>query len=130
MATPRVPSAEAFALHGLPSAANARRTHALLKASSLELVLLVLREGHHLPWHAAPGEITLQGLDGRLVIDLPDRAVVLEPGHLLHLGAGEPHAVRAEADSRALLTLCLHSPPHAAPPRPSPTRTPITESST
>lgn len=89
-------------------------TQALLKAGSLELVHLVLPAGARLPEHAAPGEITLQGLQGRLLLQLRERTLLLGPGDLVCLDAGEPHAVHALADSRALLTLCLHRPPPRA----------------
>jgi quercetin dioxygenase-like cupin family protein len=56
----------------------------------------------------------LHGLQGCLVLQLRDRTLRLAPGDLVHLSAAEPHAVHALADSRALLTLCLHRPadPH------------------
>lgn len=110
MATPRTPTAQVIALHEGLGATAPVRTQALLKAASLELVRLVLPAGARLPEHAAPGEITLQGLQGRLLLQLRDRTLLLGPGDLVHLDAGEPHAVHALADSRALLTLCLHRP--------------------
>lgn len=115
MATPHARTSQVIALREPGSQPSQRRTHALLKADSLELVQLVLPAGAALPEHAAPGEITLFGLEGCLIVALRDQALRLEAGDLLHLAAGEPHAVRAEADSRALLTLCLHrEPPSAA----------------
>jgi quercetin dioxygenase-like cupin family protein len=110
MATPRTPTAQLIALHEGPDATVPPRTQALLKADSLELVHLALPAGARLPEHAAPGEITLQGLQGRLLLQLRSRTLLLGPGDLVHLAAGEPHAVHALADSRALLTLCLHRP--------------------
>jgi quercetin dioxygenase-like cupin family protein len=114
MATPRARSAEVIALRHPGAQPAQRRTHALVKADSLELVELVLPAGATLPEHAAPGEITLFGLQGCLVVRLPDRVLRLEAGDLVHLDAGVPHAVQAEGDSRALLTLCLHRHPPAA----------------
>jgi quercetin dioxygenase-like cupin family protein len=114
MATPRAQTAQVIALQDPGSQPAFRRTHALIKAESLELVQLVLPAGAVLPEHAAPGEITLFGLQGCLVIRLRERALRLEVGDLVHLAPGEPHAVQAEVDSRALLTLCLHRHPPAA----------------
>jgi len=114
MATPRTTTAEVINLHAALVADPSARTQALLKAASLELVHLVLPAGARLPEHAAPGEITLQCLQGSLLLPLRDRTLRLVPGDLVHLAAGEPHAVHAQADSRALLTLCLHRlPPQA-----------------
>jgi quercetin dioxygenase-like cupin family protein len=114
MATPRAQTAQVIALRDPRSQPARRRTHALIKAESLELVQLMLPAGAVLPEHAAPGEITLFCLQGCLVLRLRDRALRLEAGDLVHLAPGEPHAVHAEGDSRALLTLCLHRQPPAA----------------
>ncbi len=56
--------------------------------------------------HAAPGEITLHGLGGRVALLVGTRRMVIGPGDLVHLGAGEPHAVEAIESSVLLLTLC------------------------
>jgi len=114
MATPRAHTAQVIALRDSASALAHRRTHALLKAESLELVQLVLPAGAVLPEHAAPGEITLHVLQGCLLVQLRNRDLRLGAGDLVHLAPGEPHAVHAQADSRALLTLCLHRQPPAA----------------
>lgn len=111
MATPRALTAQVIALGDHNPQRAHRRTHALLKTESLELVHLVLPAGAVLPEHAAPGEITLFGLQGCLILRLSDRDLCLRAGDLIHLAAGEPHAVHAQTDSRALLTLCLHRPP-------------------
>lgn len=116
MATPRAQTAQVIPLHDARPAPAPRRTHALIKTDALELVQLVLPAGAALPEHAAPGEITLLGLQGCLVLQLRDRALRLEPGDLVHLAPGEPHAVQAQADSRALLTLCLQRPRSPAEP--------------
>lgn len=44
-------------------------------------------------------DIRVQGSDRRLAA-----------GQLIHLGAGEPHAVRAVTNASALLTICLVAP--------------------
>jgi quercetin dioxygenase-like cupin family protein len=116
MATPRAHTAQVLHLRHPGSEPAQQRTHALIKTESLELVQLVLPAGTGLPEHAAPGEITLLGLQGCLVVRLRDRALRIEAGDLVHLAAGEPHAVHAEADCRALLTLLLHRPPLPAEP--------------
>jgi quercetin dioxygenase-like cupin family protein len=84
------------------------RTTALLKADCLEVVRLSLPAGARMPRHAAPGEITLLGVSGRMSLLLDDRIVRMVPGDFVHLHAGEPHAVEAHDDVQVLLTLCLH----------------------
>lgn len=106
MALPHAVSGEVIPLGRPDSGAGAGRTHALIRASQLEVARIVLPAGHRLPGHAAPGEITLQGLAGRVELVLGGRRVALGPGDWVHLAAGEPHAVEAIEPSVLLLTLC------------------------
>lgn len=81
---------------------------ALAKTDHLELIRLVLPQGRSMPEHRVDGEITLQCLEGELAVDAHGISATLLPGQLLFLGGGVPHAVRAIADSVALLTILLH----------------------
>jgi quercetin dioxygenase-like cupin family protein len=100
---------------GIPrlSANPGSKTRALIKAEQLEIVHLVLPAGKQLPTHAAPGEITILGLEGTLTLTLDGRQVQLARGDFIHLPAGAPHAVHAPSGASALLTICLQ-PPRAA----------------
>lgn len=82
-------------------------TTAFLKSARMELVRLVLPRGKALRQHSVPGEITLQCIEGSIELTTPTIIQRLEPGQLVHLAAGEAHAVLALADSTALLTICL-----------------------
>lgn len=106
MALPHAVSGEVIPLGRQDSGAGAQRTHALIRAPQLEVARLVLPAGQRMPEHAAPGEITLQGLAGRVDLVLGTRRVALGPGDLVHLAAGEPHEVEAIEPSVLLLTLC------------------------
>ncbi len=81
---------------------------ALAKTAHMELIRLVLPQGRAMPEHRVEGEITLQCLEGELAVDAHGHTVLLAPGQMLFLVGGEPHAVRANADSVALLTILLH----------------------
>lgn len=85
-------------------------TSAVLKAECLEVIRLALPAGTRMPRHAAPGEITLLGVSGRMRLVLDDRSIAIGPGDFVHLKAGEPHAVEAHDDVRVLLTRCLRRP--------------------
>jgi quercetin dioxygenase-like cupin family protein len=86
------------------------RTTAILKANQLEVVRLVLPAGKGLPEHSAPGEITVQCIEGRIEFQTPTALHVLEAGDFIHLRGNEPHALKATVDSSALLTLCIAKP--------------------
>jgi quercetin dioxygenase-like cupin family protein len=82
-------------------------TTAILKSAQLELVHIVLPAGKALREHSVAGEITLQCIEGLIDFTTPTISRRLAAGQLIHLPAGEPHALRAVADSTALLTICL-----------------------
>lgn len=110
MAQRHITSGEPTQLGPLGSHFSGARTHALLKAEQLELVHLILRRGERLPLHAAPGEITLVGIEGSLQLTHDGKQSELRQGTVLHLAAGVPHTVDATEDSSALLTICLQRP--------------------
>lgn len=85
------------------------QTSALFKAGQLELARIVLRAGETMREHQAPGEITLQCLEGLLELSTPTGTQQLRPGQLIHLLKREPHALKALEDSSALLTMCLRT---------------------
>lgn len=83
------------------------RTATLVKTEDLELIRLVLPAGKEIPTHQAPGEITVQCLDGRIAFTAESRTQELLPGQLIYLQTGEPHGLRAIEDSSVLVTILL-----------------------
>jgi quercetin dioxygenase-like cupin family protein len=83
------------------------KTTAVLKAGQLEIVRLVLLAGKGLVEHAAPGEISVQCIEGCIDFTIPGAVRRMRAGDLIHLRAGEPHALMALEDSSALLTIRL-----------------------
>ena len=81
------------------------KTTAILKAEELEIVRVVLLAGHEMREHKAPGEITVQCIEGRIEFRTPETSQTLGPGDLVHLRSKEPHALRAITDSSALVTM-------------------------
>ena len=89
---------------------SSSRTTAILKADQLEVVRIVLGAGKQLREHSAPGEITVQCIEGRIEFQTPAALHVLEAGDFIHLRGNEPHALKATVDSSALLTMCIAKP--------------------
>lgn len=83
------------------------KTMTLAKTIDLELIRLVLPAGKEIPIHKAPGEITVQCLEGRVAFTAEGKTQELTAGQLLYLTAGEPHALKAIEDSSLLVTLLL-----------------------
>ena len=91
----------------LGPALGSATTTTLVKTADLELIRLVLPAGKVIPLHKAPGEITVQCLEGRVAFTAAGQTQDLAAGQLLYLNAGEPHALKAIEDSSLLVTLLL-----------------------
>lgn len=91
----------------LGAALGSAKTITLVKTADLELIRLVLPAGKVIPLHKAPGEITVQCLEGRVAFTAFDKTQELTGGQLLYLTAGEPHALKAIENSSMLVTLLL-----------------------
>lgn len=83
------------------------KTKTLLKTKSIEVVRLVLPAGKELSEHKAPGEITVQCLEGKIEFTALGKTEQLETGQLLYLEAEQPHSAKCIEDASFLLTLHL-----------------------
>ena len=88
---------------------------ALAKTEHMELIRLVLPKERDMPLHKVEGEITLLCLQGELVCEAHGTNTILRPGEMVYLLGGVPHAIRANEDAVALLTILLNpnGPEHA-----------------
>lgn len=77
----------------------------LVKEPDLRIVLIRLRSSGRMEQHKASGPISVQPLEGRLRLVLPDESVQLAVGELLVLEPDIPHDVEAMEDSTFLLTI-------------------------
>jgi quercetin dioxygenase-like cupin family protein len=80
-------------------------THALIKTHALELIRLVMRAGDSLPPHSVYGELTLQCLEGEVVVEGEGVDCRIARGQLVLLPAQARYAVRALSDASLLLTV-------------------------
>jgi quercetin dioxygenase-like cupin family protein len=107
MAQAHAASGDIIDVSPLGAALHERVTTAFFKSAQMELVHLVLPNGKALREHRVSGEITVQCIEGLIDFTTPTITRRLAPGQLVHLAAGEEHALLALADSTALLTICL-----------------------
>jgi quercetin dioxygenase-like cupin family protein len=77
----------------------------LLRTADLRLVLLLLDHGARIPDHQGDGALTIQVLDGRVVVTLLESSFDLSSGQLLAIERGVSHALVAIEDSAVLLTV-------------------------
>jgi quercetin dioxygenase-like cupin family protein len=83
-------------------------TSTLVKTAALEVIRLVVPAGKDIPEHKAPGEITIQCLEGAVDFTAGGQTQRLSAGQMLYLAAGVAHAIRGVQDASMLLTVLLH----------------------
>ena len=110
MAQPHLTPGQLGSVAPLGAAAASTPSFALVKGRQLEVMRLVLPAGKALPAHSAPGEITVQCLEGRVQFEAAGQTHAMQAGDFLWLPAGEPHALRTEADASLLVTVSLPQP--------------------
>ena len=77
----------------------------ITKQARMELARIVLRAGESWEEHRVDGPIVFQCLSGRIRFRVASEDRLLTAGRLLYLQGGEVHAVHAETDAAALLTI-------------------------
>lgn len=109
MAIPHANPAEVIDVRPLGAALTATKTHTLLKTEHVEVVRLVMTAGKEIAEHKAPGEITVQCLEGKIAFTALGKTHELEAGQMLYLNTEEPHSVKCVVDASFLLTILLKS---------------------
>ena len=107
MAIPHAQPGEVIDVRPLADTLTSSQTRTLIKTSHIEVVRIVLRTGKVIADHKAPGEITVQCLEGRMIFRTMGQKKELQSGDLLYLSAEEAHSVEAIEDSSFLLTMLL-----------------------
>lgn len=107
MAIPHANPGDVIDVRPLGADLATTKTHTLVKTEHIEVVRLVMTAGKELSEHKAPGEITVQCLEGKIAFTALGKSEELSAGQMLYLSAGEPHSVRCIEDASFLLTLVL-----------------------
>ena len=107
MALQHAVSGELVSLSPLGELLAETKTHTLVKTPSLEVIRLVMPAGKILAEHKAPGEITVQCLEGEVRFYVDSQERLLTAGDWLYLEAGVLHALTAVSDASLLVTLLL-----------------------
>ena len=107
MAIPHAKPAEVVDIRPLGADIQRLQTTTLIKTDLLKVIRLVLPAGKEVPPHSAPGEITVQCLEGKILFGTEEGKRELSAGNLLYLTGAAEHSVRAVEDSSALVTILL-----------------------
>ena len=94
-----------------PTWRTARRNAVtLLKQPGLRVVLVALQARAEVGAHQTDSPVTIQALEGQVVVRIDGDECVLTAGQLLTLRPGLKHVVRAQQASAFLLTLASEAP--------------------
>jgi len=98
---------EVIDVRPLADTLDSSKTRTLIKTPHVEVIRIILPAGKVIADHKAPGEITVQCLEGRVNFKTMGLKKELLAGNLLYLSAQETHSVEASEDSSFLLTMVL-----------------------
>ncbi|MGG1948803.1 cupin domain-containing protein [Trinickia sp. NRRL B-1857] len=107
MATPKATPGELIDVRPLGDGLRDSKSITLARADHLEVLRLVLPAGKHIPEHRAPGEITVQCLEGAVKFGSGAGVRLMRSGDMLFLLGGETHWLEALENSSLLVTLYL-----------------------
>jgi len=84
---------------------SGRSSKTLAKYPDFRIVLVLMRPGSEMKEHHADARISIQTIQGRVRLQLPDQAVELGGGELMCLESGIHHDVKALEESAFLITV-------------------------
>ena len=84
---------------------SGRRAEILIKTDDLRVLLVTMRAGASLAEHSAPGTITIQVVEGTMLVEAEGSIHEMGAGSLVSLAAGVRHSVTARTDGAFLLTI-------------------------
>jgi quercetin dioxygenase-like cupin family protein len=83
-----------------------RSSKTLAKYPDFRIVLVCMKAGSHMKDHRAEARISIQALEGKILLHVPDQdPIELEAGQLMTLDCAVHHDVEALAESAFLLTI-------------------------
>ena len=104
MEAPQANSGEVIDIRPSESAPAGIQLITLVKTAAMEVKRLTIPKGREVPAHHAPGEITVQCLQGRVAFTAAATTIELAAGRMLFLDAGTPHSLVGLEDSSLLVT--------------------------
>ena len=107
MAIPHANTGELVDVRPLGAALSSAKTTTLVKTKAFEILRLVVPAGKEIPTHAAPSEISVQCLEGRVEFTVGGKTQELSAGQLLYLSTAAPHSLKGVQDSSLLVTILL-----------------------
>lgn len=109
MALPHAQSGQIVSVRPLGERLSGTPTAAILKAGQLEVMRVVLPAGKSMKEHQAPGEATVQCIEGVVEFSSEEGSQRLHAGDFVHLAPRALHSLRAVESASLLVTMCLQN---------------------
>ncbi len=84
---------------------SGRSSKTLVKHPDFHIVLILMKAKSRMSEHHIDARISMQLLQGKILIELPDRQMEVRAGELFALDYGIPHDVQAIEESAFLITI-------------------------
>lgn len=108
MATHHASAGEVVDLDRWTTDLTVDQTKIIVKTQQFELARLVLPKNKEISSHKVSGPIIVHCTHGEIEFSVNDVPLLLKSNQLLHLKPGEPHSLKALADSVILLTIMFN----------------------
>lgn len=82
-----------------------RNAMTVFKSAMLQIVLIALHKGAEMKEHSTVGNISIQVIEGEMLLSTAAQTIILESGQMLALHEAVPHNVLAKSETVFLLTL-------------------------
>lgn len=106
IARSEIAGAEAFSLSGLVNYQDGSVvSRVILKRDKGNVTIFAFDEGQGLSEHTSPFDALVQAVEGEAEITVSGKPIALKPGEVVLLPADKPHAVRAIARFKMVLTM-------------------------
>ncbi len=105
MSLPHADPGQVINIFNPPAEMPSDQTFALTKTDHMETIRMTIPEGKDIPSHQVEGELTVLCLEGSVEFLVDGSKKELSAGDWLYLAGGQPHSLRALADSSLLLTI-------------------------
>lgn len=105
MSLPHAKSGAVLDVTPLGDQLNRTKTWTLVKTDAVQVIRLVVPAGKVIPEHRAPGELTVQCLEGEVDFTAHGKTATLTAGQLIYLDAAVPHGLVAQRDASLLVTI-------------------------
>ncbi len=86
---------------------NDRNSITLFKSEGTSILLIALHQGATMRKHSAEGLISLQVLEGKMLLNTNNRSIALTQGEMIVLHKGIPHSIEAIDETIFLLTIAF-----------------------